>query len=136
MLRAHSHRAFTLVEIMIVAGIIGLISAIAIPNVISLKRVANEAAAKSNVRAISSAAEVALVSLGHYPVTLGELQGFINVAPNYCADLVGTQTALQGYNYSCTMDVTGYTITASPVILGTTGNVIYTITTGGLITPL
>ena len=136
MLKARSSQAFTLVEILIVTGIISLISAIAIPNIIALKRTANEAAAKSNLRALSSAAETASVSLGHYPVTLEEFQRFINAAPIYCADMVGTQTAVQGYNYSCTMDITGYTLTASPVTLGTTGNVTYTATAGGIITPL
>lgn len=136
MLKNSSNQAFSLVEIMIVAGIIALISAIAIPNIVSLKRTANEAAAKSNIRALSSAAETASVSLGHYPATLGELQGFINAAPIYCADISGTITAVQGYNYSCSMSGTGYTLTASPVSLGTTGNTVYTATTGGLITPL
>jgi prepilin-type N-terminal cleavage/methylation domain-containing protein len=136
MLRAHSNQAFTLVEILIAAGIIALISVIGVPNMISMKRTANETAAKANLRAFSSAAETAYISLGHYPVTLGELQQFINSAPIYCADIVGTQTAIQGYNYSCTMGITGYTITASPVALGTTGNVTYTANTGGLVTPL
>ncbi|PIQ90438.1 MAG: hypothetical protein COV71_04240 [Candidatus Omnitrophica bacterium CG11_big_fil_rev_8_21_14_0_20_41_12] len=129
-------RAFTLVEIMIVVGIIALISAIAVPSIISVKRIANEAAAKSNLRSLSSAAETASVSLRHYPVTVAELQGFINVAPDYCADVAGTQSAVQSYNYSCTMDLTGYTLVASPVTLGTTGSVTYAATPGGILTPL
>jgi prepilin-type N-terminal cleavage/methylation domain-containing protein len=135
MLKVRSNQAFTLVEILIVAGIIALISVIAIPSLISVKITANEAAAKSNLRSLANAAEIASVSLGHYPVTLGQLQGFIISAPIYCADMAGTQTALQGYNYSCTMDITGYTLTASPVALGVTGNATYTAITGGLITP-
>lgn len=123
-----------MVEIMIVTGIVGLISAIAIPNVVSIKRIANETAAKSNLRSLSSAIETASVSLRHYPVSVAELQGFIGSAPDYCADVVGTQTAIQGYNYSCTMDLTGYTLVASPVTLGTTGSVTYTATTGGILT--
>lgn len=136
MLKSNQDRAFTLVEIMIVVGIIALISAVAVPNLISVKRTANEAAAKSSIRSLSSAEETASVSLGHYPVTIAELQGFINVAPDYCADVAGTPTAIQGYNYSCTIDLTGYTLVASPVTLGTTGNVTYTATTGGILTPL
>jgi type II secretory pathway pseudopilin PulG len=136
MLRFRNNQSFTLLEILIVAVIISLISVIAIPNMITMRRVANEAAAKNNLRALVNAAEVASVSLGHYPVTLGEFQRFIISAPVYCADMIGTQTALQGYNYSCTMDITGYTLTASPVVLGTTGNVTYTAVTGGLFTPL
>ncbi len=123
-------------EIMIVVGIVSLLAAIAIPNLIAMKRAANEAAAKSSIRSLSSASETASVSLGHYPVTLSQLQGFIDSAPNYCADVSGGQTQVQGYSYSCTADITGYTFVASPVTLGTTGNVTYTATTGGVLTPI
>ncbi len=136
MLKVIQDRAFTLVEIMIVVATIALISAIAIPSIISVKRTANEAAAKSTLRSLASSAETASVSLGHYPLSVAELQGFISVAPDYCADVTGTQTPIQGYNYGCTMDLTGYTIVASPVTLGTTGSVTYTATTGGTLTPL
>lgn len=136
MLKVNKDKAFTLVEIMMVVGIIALISAIAIPSIISLKRTANEAAAKSNIRSLSVAAETASVSLGHYPLTLTELHNFVSSAADYCTDLAGGVTTLQGYNYSCTMDITGYTLVASPVTLGTTGSVIYTATTGGILTPL
>jgi len=134
--KINNDQAFTLVEIMIVVGIITLLSAAAIPNLISAKRTANEAAAKANIRSLSTAAETASVSLGGYPVTLVGFQNFIGSAADYCADLAGGQTTLQGYNYSCTMDITGYTFVASPAILGTSGNITYTATTGGVITPL
>jgi prepilin-type N-terminal cleavage/methylation domain-containing protein len=129
-------QAFTLIEVMIVVGVISLLAAIAIPNLISMKRTANETAAKANLRSLASAAETASISLGRYPVTLAELEGFISSARDYCGDLNGAQTALQGYNYSCTMDLSGYTLVASPVTLGTTGSVTYTATTGGILTPL
>jgi len=136
MLKLRSGQAFTLVEVMIVVGIISLLAAIAIPNLISMKRAANEAAAKANIRSLAAAAETGSVSLGRYPVTVAELQGFIGSASDYCSDLTGGQTALQGYNYSCTMDLTGYSLVASPVTLGTTGSITYTVTTGGILTPL
>ena len=131
-----SKKAFTLVEILIVAGIISLIAAIAIPNLIAAKRSANETAAKSNIRSLSAAAETASVSLGGYPVTVAQFQNFIGSVTNFCTNLSGTPTTRHGYNYSCTMDLTGYTLVASPETLGTTGNITYTATTGGVITPL
>jgi len=45
---------FSLVELLIVVGIIGVISAIAVPNLISSKRSANEASAISTMRVLFS----------------------------------------------------------------------------------
>jgi len=136
MVKLGQSKGFTLVEILIVVGIISLLAAIAIPNLIAMKRAANQAAAKGNIRSLANAAETASVSLGHYPVTIFELEDFINSAPSYCADLSGAESQVQGYNYSCTADITGYTFVASPVTLGTTGDVTYTASTGGILTPL
>ncbi len=119
-----------------VVGIVAMLAAIAIPNLISVKRTANEAAAKSCLRSLSSAAETASISLGHYPTTVAEFQNFIGAAGSYCADLAGAQTTVQGYNYTCTMDTGGYTIVATPVTQGTTGSITYTVTTGCVLTPL
>ena len=132
-------KGFTLVEIMIVVAIIALLAAIAIPNLLSARRTANEAAAKATLRSLSTAAETYATShSGAYPttVTTPGLVDFITSAPSYCANATGTKTAVQGYDYACTLGAGGYTFVATPVTVGTTGSITYTATTGGVITPL
>ncbi|MCK9572283.1 MAG: prepilin-type N-terminal cleavage/methylation domain-containing protein [Candidatus Omnitrophica bacterium] len=126
-----NRKGFTLVEIMIVVAIIALLAAIAVPNLLTARRTANEAAAKATVRSLSTAAETyATSNSGAYPTTVAELTGFIASAGNYC------DKAVQGYNYACNLAVGTYTFVATPVTAGTTGSVVYTASTGGVLTPL
>jgi len=130
------NKAFTVVELMVAVGIIAIIASIIIPNMFMARRTANEAAAKTNLRSIASAAETLYASKSHYPNNLNEFQNYMQSINSFCADLSGTQTEYKGYRYSCTSDVGNYTLVASPAIVGSTGSVTYTATTGGILTPL
>ena len=68
---------FSLIELLIVVAIIGIIAAIAIPNLMASRRAANEGSAQSSVRTIHSAQVVyqATAGAGAYAASLATLQG-------------------------------------------------------------
>ena len=64
MISPKSNDGFSLIELLIIVAIIGIISAIAIPNLVSSRRSANEAAALSAIRIISSSEATYIVTTG------------------------------------------------------------------------
>jgi prepilin-type N-terminal cleavage/methylation domain-containing protein len=121
---------FTLIELIIVIVIIGILITIVIPRLSTTHRIANESAAQANLRTISAALEnYATVNNGNYPTDESQLTG---ASPPYLSQSFCGNT-VSGYDFSCTLSSSGYTVTATPTSCGSSGSNNYTITTGGVL---
>jgi type IV pilus assembly protein PilA len=93
---------FSLIELLIVVAIIGIIAAIAIPNLLASRRAANEGSAIASIRTITSAEATyqATTGAGAY----GDLAG-LNAAGLVDSALSGSSTTPKsGYKFVATPD--------------------------------
>ncbi|MDP2921816.1 MAG: type II secretion system protein [Candidatus Omnitrophota bacterium] len=137
LLKLRSGRGFTLVEIMIVVAIISLLAAIAIPNLLRARHNANEAAAISALRTISTACESfrAAQTPPTYPANLAALG---SATPAYIdgglAAATAAGSAKQGYYYTYALvSANQYTCTATPGVSGTTGTRVFFVDESGVL---
>ena len=61
-----ANRGFSLVELLVVIAIIGVIAALAIPNLVQARRASNESSAIANLKAIGNAEATYLAQKGTY----------------------------------------------------------------------
>jgi type IV pilus assembly protein PilA len=130
--RGKHQKGFSLIELLIVVTIILIIAAIAIPNLIKSKMQANEAAAVGALKTLTESSVMYSNSYGSFPHAIAEMGPGGSAAPSSAAaDLIDSGLASgvkSGYKFTYNVvaadpagNVMSYTITATPVTPGSTG---------------
>ena len=110
-------RGFTLVEIMLVVGIVMILITLAVPSILRSRIVANEGACMANLRTIENACQLYHINKQTYPV---DFSGLIapESNPPYI-DSVLAQGRKQGYEYIYSLgDPDHFTVNANPTTTG------------------
>lgn len=121
-MRMEKQKGFSLIELLIVVAIIGIIAAIAVPNMIKAQQSAHETAAIENVKAIGQAQTMFIVGKGHG--TYGQLAdlGADGILDSVLAS--GQKTGYMFTSVPVTVDSgpTMYDTTAKPTSVGKFGS--------------
>jgi len=116
MIKGTQDRGFTLIELMIVVGIIATVAAIAIPSLLRARIQANEASAIESLRMIVTAQATFHADRNHYAT---EFDPLVEAAPPFMES--ADEPEKNGYTLELTGTQDNYQATATPHEFGITG---------------
>jgi prepilin-type N-terminal cleavage/methylation domain-containing protein len=116
-----SENGFSLIELLIVVAIIGILAALAVPNLLAARRSANEGSAISSLRTIYSCQAIYHATTGG-----GDYGDMGQLRTQTLTDTVLATGSKSGYNFGVTPTAPGvrpalYYVTATPIITSGVG---------------